>query len=113
MLLSRAEFAYLVYPSSPYTHLPYRQAPGLVWLQLDMGSQHGLAQMLRRRSGIPLGYAGFRCDRAPQREGENTVWTGCVVRRARAPGDTVVEQLFGPIVERGGRFKFAAYANRL
>jgi hypothetical protein len=35
------------------------------------------------------------------------------VRRVQAPGDTVRERLFGPILERGGRFKFVSYANRL
>jgi hypothetical protein len=36
-----------------------------------------------------------------------------VVRRLPSPGDSVSERLFGPIVERGGRFKFVSYANKL
>jgi hypothetical protein len=31
----------------------------------------------------------------------------------QAPGDTVDERLFGPIVERHGRFKFVSFANKL
>ena len=47
------------------------------------------------------------------REGENTVYGPCVVRWRGKAGDTVAVRLFGQIVERGGRFKFLSYANKL
>jgi hypothetical protein len=31
----------------------------------------------------------------------------------QAPGDTLEERLFGPIVEREGVFKFLSFANKL
>ena len=37
----------------------------------------------------------------------------CALRRVCAPADTIDERLFGPIVERRGRYKFLAYANKL
>jgi len=37
----------------------------------------------------------------------------CVVRRLTAQRDTIDERLFGLIVERGGRYKFTSYANKL
>lgn len=113
MLLTRAEFAYLVYPSSPYTRPPYRQPPWLVWMQLEQESEKGLRRLLARRAGRPLRYAGVSCAGEPETAGASRLWRQCVIRRARAPGDTVAEQLFGVIVEHDGRFKLASYGNEL
>jgi hypothetical protein len=46
-------------------------------------------------------------------EGENRLWRNCRVRRVRAAGDTASGRLFGVILERHGRFKFASYGNDL
>lgn len=112
MDLSRAEFAYLYYPTNVMARPPYDLGPGLMWFQLDGNGGKGLAHLIDERGGRPLGYAGVRCD-PPAREGENRVHPRCRVRRVQAPGDTVDEVLFGGIVERGGRFKFISYANKL
>ena len=113
MLLTRAEFAYLVYPSSPYTRPPYRQPPWLVWMQLEQESEKGLRRLLARRAGEPLDYAGVSCAGEPESAGASRLWRQCVIRSVRAPGDTVAEQLFGVIVEHDGRFKLASYGNEL
>ena len=113
MVLSRAEFAYLVYPSSPYTRPPYRQQPEVAWLLHHEPSAVGLARLTARLGGRPLGYRGYTCDAEPIVEGANRLWRGCRVSIRRPDGRTEVSRLFGVILERGGRFKFASYANDL
>lgn len=113
MVISRAEFAYLVYPESPYTRPPYRQPPWLVWRDLEQNGEKGLRRLLDRRGGAPLAYAGVRCAVAPEPSGASRLWRRCMLRSVRAPGDTVAERLFGVVVEHGGRFKFASYGNAL
>lgn len=110
--LDRAEFAYLIYPESPYVRPPYAQAPGVVWMMLQQGSASGLRRLLRdrtERGGWRL--LAHRCDAGATIEGANRLWRNCRVQLARASGDTAWARLFGVIVERDGRFKFASYAN--
>jgi hypothetical protein len=109
MALTRAEFAYLTYPSSPYTRPPYRQSPEIVWLLLRAEHEKGLTRLLRRLGRQQIAYLGHDCDPEPLREGENLLWRGCRVRAkigGEAPRD---RRLFGVIVERRGHFKFANY----
>jgi hypothetical protein len=110
--IDRAEFAYLYYPTNALARPPYDLAPGLMWFQLEGNSGRGLNHVLDERGGRPLAIVGHRCDQV-EREGENRVYGGCVVHRLQAPGDTVQEQLFGAIVERGNTFKFVSYSNKL
>jgi hypothetical protein len=113
MALTRAEFAYLYYPAVPEARPPYELPPGVLWFMIEGNSTRGLRTALAERGGTALGYIGYRCPGTARRDGENTVWPLCVVRRMQAPGDTVDERLFGPIVERHGRFKFVSFANKL
>ena len=114
LVLAKAEFAYLVYPSSPYVRAPYRQAPEIVWLQLEAGSEKGLTRLLRRLGGRALGYVGHDCPAAPVLEGSYLLWRDCVVRLSpRTAPDTASSRLFGVILERDGRFKFVSYSNDL
>jgi hypothetical protein len=110
MHLTRAEFAYLYYPSAPVSRPPYDLSPGLFWFQLDGNSNRGIARALAERGGRPLGYAGVDCA-TPVTEGENRVHARCVIHHTGAGGRD--EMLFGSILERGGRFKFISYANKL
>ncbi len=127
LAISRAEFAYLYYPSSQYARDPYRMSPALLWFMIGENSHKGSTRAVRRYGGRPLGYTGHRCDPEPRREGENLLWTGCVLLgatplEARQPGATSLGaapaaeagvRLFGSIVERQGRFKFVSFANPL
>jgi hypothetical protein len=108
MALTRAEFAYLTYPSSPYVRAPYRQSPEIVWLLLRAEHEKGLARLLDRIGSQRIEYLGHRCDPEPLRESENRLWRGCSVR-VKIGGDTsTTRRLFGTIIERRGRFKFGA-----
>lgn len=110
--IDRAEFAHLYYPTNKLAQPPYDLPPALMWFQLEGNSGRGLLHVLEERGGGTLSIVGHRC-RSAEREGENRVYGSCVARRLRAPGDTVEEQLFGGMIERGGVFKFVSFANKL
>jgi hypothetical protein len=111
LVLTRAEFGWLYYPTAPQGLPPYDLSPSLFWFLTEGATAKGLRRLLDERGGRAFGYAGYRCDPAPSREGANTLWGPCLVQRVAATGDTVEERLFGLIVERGGRFKFVSLAN--
>jgi hypothetical protein len=113
MVLSRGEFAFLYYPTSRQGMPPYDLSPDLLWFMMVEQSNRGATALIQERSGGSLGYAGYRCLGDSTVEGRNTLWGPCLVRRKQAVGDTVEERLFGPIVERDGRFKFVSYSNKL
>jgi hypothetical protein len=113
MQLTRGEFAWLYYPTNAQGLPPYDLSPDLMWFMLTENSRKGLAHALEERGGRRLGFVGYACDPQPSREGANTVYGPCVIRRAQARGQTTEERLFGLIIEREGRFKFVSYANRL
>ena len=113
MALSRAEFAYLYYPFTQYTHKPYELAPALLWFLMQENSNKGIARALRRYGGKPLGYLDVKCRPEPKREGANMLWDACVLRLRGAAGDTVSRRMFGSIIERDGRYKLVSYATDL
>lgn len=112
MVLSPAEFAWLYYPSSPLSRPPYELAPSLLWFQLQGESERGASRLLAERGGQALGYRRHTCGPARQ-EGTIRLHPSCALYRTPTPGDSLVERLFGLIVEQGGRYKFVSYANRL
>jgi hypothetical protein len=111
MAVNAREFIDLVYPSSPYTAPPYRQAPGFVWTQIQLPSGSGLRRLLERVGGSPLRIDALRCPATPERQGANRLHTECVVRFAIGAATPREGRLFGTILERDGRFKFVSYAN--
>jgi len=113
LAITRAEFAYLYYPTTPEAHAPYDLGPGLMWFMVEQNSRQGLLHALADRGGRSLGYVAYRCDPTPSRQGSNTVWGPCVVRHRQSGGDVIEEGLFALIVERNGRFKFVSLANKL
>ena len=110
LLISKAEFGFLYFPSSDYNRPPYRQKPGLVWFRMTETSQKGIGRALARDGGKSLQSVGHRCPKPAKAEGPHRVWTDCrlLVRRA---GRTIERRLFGSIVERSGRYKFLTYAS--
>ena len=112
MMMTRAEFAHLYYPGSAYTRRPSRQEADLVWFLHIQNSEKGVSRALARYGTEPLGFLDYACDPTPVREGANTLWHGCAMRLAPR-GDTLRLRLFGPILERDGRFKVYSFANDL
>jgi len=110
MIVSRAEFAYLYYPSTEFTHPPRRMSPALLWFLTMQESEKGIGRLFARRAGKPLGYISSRCAPEPRVEGANRLWDRCTVT-VRTDGGTKEERLFSTIIERDGRFKFVSYQN--
>jgi hypothetical protein len=109
LVVGRNEFGYLVYPSSPNAAPPYRQSPDLVWTMRSAGTEKAATRLLARFGGRGLGFRGYSCPTRPERQGDNTLWSGCVVR-----SDATKElRMFGAIIERDGQFKFLALTNGL
>src|SRR5262245_40260801 len=77
LTLTPREFADLVYPSSPYTHPPYRNPPGLVWMQISQRSESGLSRLLARRGGTAHKYVDHTRQATPERQGPNDCWDDC------------------------------------
>lgn len=110
MHLSRAEFAYLYYPHTPLSRPPYDLSPGLMWLQVERGTELGAGAVLAELRGGDVRFLGVRCAAGPEPQGSNRLYTGCAVRYSLPGGGEREEALFGPVLERGGRFKFLSYA---
>jgi hypothetical protein len=113
LALSRAEFAYLYYPTAVEAKPPYDLEPGLMWFTLYERSNEGARKALSRFGGHPMTLVGYDCGTARHREGANTIYGPCTVRWRNEAGDTASVRLFSKILERGGRFKFLSYANKL
>lgn len=112
MVVTRAEFAHLVYPTSRYTRPPMQQDPALVWLQMQLNSEKGVVRLLRRHGGAETEFRGYACEEQPTTEGENRLWERCTVQLAADGGDVTL-RWFGSIIERDGHFKLMSYANGL
>ena len=113
LVIDRSEFGYLVYPASPNVAPPYRQSPDLVWLFRSASTDKAVSRLFARFGGKPLGYAGFACPGVADRQGANTLWSDCAVKRVAADGDSVQLRMFGAIVGRQGQFKFLSLTNGL
>jgi hypothetical protein len=110
MVLSRAEFAHLYFPSSALSRPPYQQPPALAWFLILANSQKGISRVFERHAGRPLGLRSYACKEPPRRDGENVVWDGCRLQ-LDSSGRVLTRRLFGSIIERDGRYKFLSYAN--
>ena len=84
LTLTRSEFAFLYYPTNPQSLPPYDLSAGLMWFMLEGNSSKGLAHVLEERGGKSLAFVGYRCEGQASREGENTVWAPCLIRRLQA-----------------------------
>ena len=107
LVLTRAEFASVYYPTAREALPPYELPQDLMWFRLVGESDRGLRRALDELGGRPLRYRGHTCGE-PRREGRNRLWGWC---RVRLGEDEI--SIFGLIVERDGRFKFVSYANKL
>jgi hypothetical protein len=110
LAITRAEFAFLYYPTAAQALPPYDLEPGLMWFMLFERSNQGIRRSLQLHGGSPVRLTGYDCGARSQREGENTIHGPCVVRGLDERGDSVAAPLLGRILERGGRYKVLSYA---
>jgi len=113
MAVTRTEFAYLYYPTTPQSLPPYDLEPGLMWHLLRERSERGVRRALAVYGGQRLRLLGHDCGTNSSREGENTVAGPCVLRLRDERGKPVSVRLLTQILERDGRHKVLNYANKL
>lgn len=113
MLLDRAEFAWLYYPTSKMSLPPYEAPPQLLWGQMLATSEEGAQNILKLFSAESFKVLGVNCPNAPVVEGTNQLHEGCRLKLERGGSAPVEQSYFGTIIERDGRFKFVSYASRL
>ena len=111
LTITRAEFAYLVFPESPFSRAPYVQSPDLVWMRHTHASGKGLKRLLDRFGRTNWVFRSWNCDRKPGVEGKNRVFVGCTVSIATRYSEPRTLSLFSSIIERGGRYKILSYDN--
>ena len=111
LTISRAEFAYLVFPESPLSREPYAQAPDLVWMRHASASATGLGRLLDRLGGKSIGFQSWTCRKAQTAEGPNRLFGGCTMTLVPPGGSEQDLSLFNAIIERHGRYKVFSYAN--
>ena len=112
LVLSRAEFGWLYYPTSVFSRAPYYQMPQLTWALNVADSDKGISRALGRFGGPQLDVSGYECTGSPRVDGGMTFHDRCSVR-LRENGTERRLRLFGSMAELGGRFKFYSYANDL
>lgn len=114
LLLSRAEFAWLIFPDHKYAAPPYELDPAIFWGQMASENAKGVGRLFRRFGGKTLTFQSLECtrDTLQMRRGPATLWGPCITRY-RADDSTVTLRIFGTIVERDGRFKLLSAANDL
>jgi hypothetical protein len=110
MTMNRAEFAYLYYPNSIYTHPPYELDPETAWMLSRANSEKGLTRIIQRFAGKDLQMSGYQCAETPRHEGPNRYWDECTLS-LQATGVPATMRWFGGIWDRDGQFKFLSYAN--
>jgi len=113
LVVDRAEFAYLYYPTAAISKPPYEAPPQLLWGQILTASDEGISRLLTRVGGKRLSLDAVACTQPPTVEDRNTLHEKCeiMVRIDAAPSSR--ERWFGTIIERDGRFKFIGYSNAL
>lgn len=108
--VTRAEYAWLYFPTSVYAAAPYELAPDVAWMLSTAASEKGLTRVVGRLGGAQLELRGYTCVQQG-REGENRFWRECTLAYDHPVDGPASRQLFGSIMEHGGRYKFLSYAN--
>lgn len=111
LVVSKAEYGFLYFPSSVYSRKPYELPPDIAWLLNEQNSRKGAIRILRRLGGRDLKFGGYTCSGSAS-EQENVFWRDCQVRYIDpTSARPVTRKLFGTIIQRGDRYKFLTYAN--
>jgi hypothetical protein len=112
MTLTKPEFAWLYFPDHAISRPPYELPPDITWLQISLNGNKGRVRLLERLAGQTLQYRGHVCpDSGIRVVGVGREHGRCRVIVDMPNGTRDTLRFFGPIFERGGRFKFVSYAN--
>jgi hypothetical protein len=111
LVVSKAEYGFLYFPTSVYSRKPYELPPDIAWLLNEQNSRKGATRIIRRLSGRDLHFSGYTCGSSASKQ-ENVFWRDCQVRYVDpASSRPVTRKLFGAIIQRGDQYKFLSYAN--
>lgn len=112
IVIDRAEFAWLYYPTSVLAKPPYEAPPELLWGQILAASNEGARKSLEHLGGKRITVDSIMCPAATI-EGGNRLYSGCSLN-LRVDGQRLQHtQWFGTVIERNGMFKFIGLSNRL
>ncbi|MES2124175.1 MAG: hypothetical protein V4503_05750 [Gemmatimonadota bacterium] len=112
LVVTRAEFGWLIFPDHRYAEQPYALDPALFWGQLTNVNARGIQRVLARHGGEPLTFHGMTCeaDTLQMLRGPARIVGPCRVEY-QAGDSLLTRQLFGSLVLRDGRVKLLSYAN--
>ena len=111
LLVTKAEFAWLIFPDHLYAREPYALDPDIFWLRTTQETRKGSTRVLNRYGGRPLAFralSGCVRDTLQILSGPDTLWNDCAITY-QAGDSTLTRRLFGTIVQRDGQFKFLSY----
>jgi len=108
LAMTRAEFAWLVFPQSRWSKPPYNQPPDIAWMLFRANSESGLTKLVNRAERFEL--LSYSCPDTSEHDGALELWPKCVVH-LKDQGQPRDLHLFGTIVALDGRFKFAGFDN--
>jgi hypothetical protein len=112
LAITRAEFAWLYYPDSPYPHAPYELSADFLWFLVEERGARGVGKATERFGGAQVEYRGYECPGGVKEEGGGVLWGPCLVRLTIDGRDDVV-RLANAILERDGRFKLVGFDNKI
>lgn len=112
LLVSRAEFAWLVFPQHIYSEPPYALDPAIFWMRLGQESDKGLQRTLQLYGTHTLGFRSLQCQRdtVQLKPGPAALWSSCKLTY-RNGSKVETHRLFGSMLERDGRVKLLSLAN--
>lgn len=111
LTVTRAEWAWLYFPTDILSRPPYELPPGLAWFQLQETNRKGALRLFRELGGDTLTLDSYHCRPDPMVEDANRIWTGCLVTLHRNGGAAETIRLFSAILERDGRYAFLSFDN--
>ena len=105
LLISPAEFSWLVFPHHVYREEPYALDPAIFWAQMQLATEKGRRRLFNRYGGRHPSRVAVSCgrDTAAARDGL-ILWAPCSVQVTWA-GVAERGKYFGSIVEHSGRYK--------
>jgi hypothetical protein len=112
LAITRAEFAWLYYPESPYPRAPYELSADFLWFLVEERGARGVGKAAERFGGAQVVYRGYECPGAVKEEGGGRLWGPCLVRVTTDGRDDVV-RLTNAVLERDGRFKLVGFDNKI
>ena len=109
MLITRAEYGFLFYPTSIYSRKPYGLPPDVAWMLSSETSEKGARRMISRFGGKRMTLESYNCLKGEQ-QGDNNIRSRCAVRWSDESGARHTGALFRSLIIRDGHAKFLSFA---